>query len=601
MSILLKTQKTADQAIKNLIFHTHFFFQESLEHEEENSTKLNQQLTRLKNLNETIDRELTTRRESGNSMEQSMSDLRKKYYDIELEMKNEKKKNEKLTCSIEETEDMLEKAQKELTEAKKRLNEHQHDNEDLNGKIRDRLKRIRELESTLAETSEQRDKYYNRMTFYEKETKDLRKNVNQQTEQIGNLQLEIQRTARERDAHKRNSEMAVRDFEAHKNVCTENLKRLKEEISDLSNKIVEKERLNMKQKEQYQDQIDNTQSDLELFKSMLDAEFHKRKRTASEASDISISDTSIDINMLKQSHNKFRNEFESHVNTLESMLKESKEPSDTITVVQSPMSKIKLEELKQIRTEVFEVNNELLNLKHKFKITTSELSKLTLNGLSTSLKKYNREDNDDKSSEIDHELSVLNNLIGRIEKRHRAVMSQNAKLLQRTLTDGDKTAKDLVKKFQVVSLEGENRQLKTLLGILKKKYEFDELEIADELRKADVSNTLDIPRSTSCKSDISEEESKSDTPSSPVKTSTPDSNLRYNGGRSSSRRSKNYSFFNEMMTNPESSAPKKYNRDIYTKSSGVSSYSSDEDDFTPPTRLPRRYNSLQPRSRRPRT
>jgi len=87
--------------------------------------------------------------------------------------------------------------------------------------------------------------------------------------------------------------------------------------------------------------------------------------------------------------------------------------------------------------------------------------------------------------------------------------------------------------------------------------------------------------------------------------STPqsDSNLRF-VTRSNSKKSKNYSFFNEMMTTSSDTAlpaTRTYNRELHTRSSGVSSYSSDEDDFSPPARLPKRYNSTSSRSRRPRT
>jgi len=569
---------------------------------------LTTELQRVEKIKESIERELENLRNSGDSLERNISELRKQSHDLEIELASEKKKVDNLTINIEETEESLEQVAKELTEAKKKLEEHKNDNEDLRNKVREKQKRVRDLETTLTDTSEQRDKYHSRMSFYEKETKDLRKQVNEQTEEIGTLQLESQRFARERDNHKRNCDMAVRDFETHKVKCTETLKKLKDEILDLSSKIVEKDRITMKQKEQFQDQIDNTETDLQLFRSMLDSDLKKRARRESNASNIS--ETSfeaekLDINVLKNSHGKFRDEYKNQMSKLEGMLRDSKEPTDTVTVVQSPMSKIKLEELKQIRNEIFDVNTELANLRHKFSLAAADIKKLQhKRSVNLSQDAIDSVSQTNKANELDAELSALNNLMVKIERRHQAVMSQNAILLQRTLTEDDRTAKDLVKKFQVVSLEGENKQLKTLLGILKKKYDFNEQEMADELKKvSDSTNGISSSLNGNKGFSSGDEEVTSKSTTSLNSTPQSDSNLRF-VTRSNSKKSKNYSFFNEMMTTSSDTAlpaTRTYNRELHTRSSGVSSYSSDEDDFSPPARLPKRYNSTSSRSRRPRT
>ena len=225
-----------------------------------------------------------------------------------------------------------------------------------------------------------------------------------------------------------------------------------------------------------------------------------------------------------------------------------------------------------------------------------------------------------KVSELDSNLSDLNALITKIECRHQAVMSRNAILLQRTLTEGDRTAKDLVKKFQVISLEGENKQLKTLLGILKNKYDFNEQELADEL-KATEENT-DFSKNISMLSGLSNgttaylsdgsdtvtsmTSAKTSSGSRKIISSRSDSNLRYNTpiptrtASTRSGRTKNYSFFNEMVSESLPTTTTKYSRDLNQRSSGVSSYSSEEDDDFSPPRFPKRYNTLPSRSRRPR-
>lgn len=569
-----------------------------LEQEEEDNCSLRQQLSRVEQLKDTIEKELEILRDNGDEMEKSVSGLTKQRQEIEVDLKTEQARVEKLTCTVEETEETLEKVTKELNETKRKLDEYKCDYEDMQTKLRERQKRIRELESSSQEAVELRDKYQNRMNYYESETKNLRKKVNEQIEEIGTLQIESQRFSRERDTYKRNCEMSVRDFEAHKIKCTETLKKLKEEIIELSNKIVEKDRMAMKQKEQYQDQIDSTASDLQFLRNMLDTDIKKSvQRVKSDTSDIANDSDKLNVNFLRNTHDKFRDEFQSHVEKLEGMLKESKESSDSVTVVQSPMSKIKLEELKQLRNEVFELHSDLASVKSKFsnlrvELTNLKLGKPTFNGVSKSSEEVTTE-------ELDNELSNLNELITKLECRHRAVMSRNAILLQRTLTENDKTAKDLVKKFQVISLEGENKQLKTLLGILKKKYDFNETEIAAELQEINETNKDDLPPLVNGNSNYISDSSEQTVLPGKHLTSRSDSNLRFSGSNRSSRRTKNYSFFDEMMSE-EVAPPRRFNRDNL-RSSGVSSYSSeDDDDYSPPRGLPRRYNTLPHRSRRPR-
>ena len=543
---------------------------------------------------------------SSEQIEKTKADLQKTCHELDVDLRMSKQKVEKLTNELEDSEEALDKSNKDLNETRLKLEEYRNDYDDLQAKNRERMKRLRDLEKENEALSEQRERYLNRMNYYENETKDLRKTVNEQTEEIGTLRIESQRFARERDTHKRNCEMSVHDFEVHKTKCTETLKKLKDEIIELSNKIVEKDRLAMKQKEHFQDQMDNTQNDLQVLRSMLDNNIKsgiQKARKISEASDSSGSEK-LDLGVLRNSHDKFRDEFQSHVDKLENMLKDSKESSDTVTVVQSPMSKIKLEELKQLRNEMFEMQSELSTIKTKFANISADITSLKLGTPA----RYPRENSDEKLQALEDELSKLNELITRIECRHKAVMSRNAILLQRTLNEDDRTAKDLVKKFQVISLEGENKQLKTLLGILKKKYDFDENELADELKQISQDgldgNGLLINGNNNNNNNNNSEEYPSDEDGD-----TPKSLPRRVGSRidrnlpqrtlSARRAQRNYSFMSEMVNAPDGRS--NYSRDLNQRSSGVSSYSSDDDDYKPAINRLKRNNTLPSRSRRPRT
>ena len=314
----------------------------------------------MEKLKEAFEAEIETLRAEGEELENNMSNLKEKSRKLEAALRAENQKFQKLTFNMAELEDTSEKITKELTETKRKLGESREEYDEITVKLRERQKRLREMENFNEDVKDERDKYYNRMNHYESETKGLRRKVNEQIEEIGTLNIESQRLARERDNHKRNCDMSVHDFEVHKRKCTENLKKLKEEILLLSSKIVEKDRLTMKQKEHFQDQIDNTQSDLLFLRKMLDGDIKKRgsKRDDDNTDDSSDSPNE-SLSNLRNTHDKYRDEFQSHVSRLEDMLKDTNDSSDLITVVQSPMSKIKLEELKEIRNEVFELNSEL--------------------------------------------------------------------------------------------------------------------------------------------------------------------------------------------------------------------------------------------------
>lgn len=586
----------------NILNNLYKTFQDSLEQEEEETSSLSQKLIRLEKLKESVDQELDHLQNNTDHIEKSKSSLQKALHEAEVDLKISKQKIEKLTCSNEETEQSLERSTKELTETKRRLEEYRNDYDDLQSKSRERMKKIRDLESNNEELTEQKERYHNRMNYYETETKDLRKKVNEQTEEIGTLQIESQRFQRERDTHKRNCDMATTDLETHKTKCTETLKRLKDEIVELSTKLVEKDRFAMKQKEQFQDKLDNSQNDLNFLRSMLDNDIKRTVqggKTTEVANDAANSDK-LDLSILKNSQEKFRNEFQNHCNKLEDLLKNSNEAVDTVTVVQSPMSKIKLEELKQIRYELQELQNDLASIKTRQSNITAELTSVKLGTPTTNIRRYRDMSPDRRLEDLENDRTKLNELISRIESRHKAVMTRNAVLLQRTLNEDERNSKDLVKKFQMIAMEGENKQLKTLLGILKKKYDFDENELADELKKSnlfgdqdDKTNNNNVDSDDDQQSSTSLRNRRSDR--TPVRS------------MSTRRPQRNYSFFNEAVSASSDGASTRstFTRDsnLHTRSSGVSSYSSEDGDleeehFNPSPRLPKRYNTLPSRSRR---
>ena len=589
------------------------FPQESLVREEEESSHLSQKLIRLEKLKESVDQEIDHLQNNTDSIEKSKSSLQKALHEAEVDLKILKQKIDKLTCSLEETEQTLERSTKDLNETKRRLEEYRNDYDDLQSKSRERMKKIRDLESSNEELTEQKERYHNRMNYYETETKDLRKKVNEQTEEIGTLQIESQRFQRERDTHKRNCDMATTDFEMHKTKCTETLKRLKDEIIELSAKIVEKDRFAMKQKEQYQDKLDNTQNDLDFLRSMLDNDIKRSIQGGGKMSEGANDQTNntnsdkLDFSILKNSQEKFRNEFQNHCNKLEDLLKNSNEVVDTVTVVQSPMSKIKLEELKQIRYELQELQNDLASIKTRQSNIMAELTSVKLGTPTTNSRRYRDMSPDRRLDDLENDRAKLNELISRIESRHKAVMTRNAVLLQRTLNEDERNSKDLVNKFQIIAMEGENKQLKTLLGILKKKYDFNENELADELKKSNLFGDEDSANNNNTNSNNKDVDSDDDQKSS-ISSSRSRRNDRVPVRSMSTRRTtqRNYSFFNEAAS-ASSDVPttrSTYARDtLYTRSSGVSSYSSEDGDleeehFNPSPRLPKRYNTLPSRARR---
>ena len=577
-----------------------------MEQEEEETSSLSQKLIRLEKLKESVDQQLDHLQNNTDHIEKSKSSLQKSLHEAEVDLKISKQKIEKLTCSNEETEQALERSTKDLSETKRRLEEYRNDYDDLQSKSRERMKKIRDLESSNEELTEQKERYHNRMNYYETETKDLRKKVNEQTEEIGTLQIESQRFQRERDTHKRNCDMATTDFETHKTKCTETLKRLKDEIIELSAKIVEKDRFAMKQKEQFQDKLDNSQNDLNFLRSMLDNDIKRsvqglKTDATNNGNDSDTNSDKLDLSILKNSQENFRNEFQNHCNKLEDLLKNSNEAVDTVTVVQSPMSKIKLEELKQIRYELQELQNDLASIKTRQSNITAELTSVKLGTPTTNIRRYRDMSPDRRLEDLENDRAKLNELIGRIESRHKAVMTRNAVLLQRTLNEDERNSKDLVKKFQMIAMEGENKQLKTLLGILKKKYDFDENELADELKKSNL--FVDQDDDTKNNNNVDSDDDQKSTSLLRTKRSdrTPVRSM------SMRRSQRNYSFFNEAVSASSDGASTRstFTRDnnLHTRSSGVSSYSSEDGDleeehFNPSPRLPKRYNTLPSRARR---
>ena len=480
---------------------------------------------------------------------------------------------------MEETETALEDATKKLHETKTKLNETKADLDDLNKIAKERSQIIRELERNLEVSKEQRDKYLNRVHFYESETKELRKTINDQTDEIGTLKADVQRISRERDTNKRNYDMSVRDFEAHKIRCAENLKKLKEEILELSHKIIEKDRLHLKQKSQYQDQIDNTQHDLQFLKQILEEADLRKQQVMQKLHQEILNDDNfhekMDFNFLRKSHDKFRDEFQSHVEKLEDILKDSKQSADSITVVQSPMSKIKLEELKQLRNEVYDLTLEVNKVKERLTQYSANISLLKVNirsrSFNTTPDDLSSVEKNEKISQFDSELSTLMELMTKIECRHKGVMSRNVILLQRTLEKEDSISKELVKKLQVVSLEGENKQLKTLLGILKNKYNFDEHELATELKLVTDDNEILLNRVNYDLDDVT----------SISASLTNKTFLSPNGENISSKRDTPTIRVNQN----------------YSTSSKVSLYNSEDEEPIPP-HLPKRNSSLHKKLRK---
>ena len=534
--------------------------------------------------------------------------------------------------NLEHSKKRLHLVDTELTEAKSKLESFKGNRNDMESTAKETKTRLRELEERIQEVTEARDKYHNRMTFYETETKQLRTTLNDQTEQIGALQINTQRLTRERDKVKRNFEMSLVDFESHKTKCGETLKRLKSEVIELSSKLVEKSKMAMKNREE----IDTTKTDLEVLRKILDTDINitVNNMTTSTHSDNNSTDIEkLNLQILRNTHDKFRHEFQSHVEKLEDMLKESRTSSESITVVQSPMSRIKLEEIKSLRSETFDLHTDVTSIKGKISKLLNEIreqnhdatnNNTTTTKTATTRNKKETADNEEDTTgkktgrelDVEAQFSKMNELVTKIESRHQAVMDQNSLLLEKTLLEDDSTAKDLVKKFQLVSLQGENRQMKMLLGLLQKKYKFAEKDIEDEMNIVCAGDKTSMTELLSLANQIGAVSEMVD--NTPVvvcndsSSSSSSSCLNEQYVNSQSRRNKTYNLFNKILTTDtqqqQQQSPSCARRNFSKNNSSTSSRSSTpthtdvEDGSTDSNRtLPTRSYSMPKRWKRPKS
>merc|ERR1719318_243274 len=101
------------------------------------------------------------------------------------------------------------------------------------------------------------------------------------------------------------------------------------------------------------------------------------------------------------------------------------------------MSKIKLEEIKLLRSETFELHTDVTTVKRQIAKLEVDVTDMKL-GLSSENEDINDKVADDLALEV--KLSQLNELTTQIECRHHAVMNQNSLLLEKTLMEDDVTA-----------------------------------------------------------------------------------------------------------------------------------------------------------------
>ena len=485
-------------------------FRTNLEQEEEDNDTLRKSQSRLEKHKNMIEDELARLREQRDELDKEVSDLRKRNDDFKIVVKSTNEKNNNLTCTLEETEESLEKISKDLKISNEKLKQRENEVEEMSTRVKEKQRKLREVELDLEQMTADKERFQNRVEKVETELKELRRTTQEQKEEIGMFEFQVGRFKREKEKFRREGEEHRLAFEKHKQTCGETLQTLKEEIVGLKNQLIEKDRLAMKQKETFQDAIDNSNADLSMLRQFFNDQIHKesnanypdnRPRLSSILA--TTESEKIDIEFLRNVHSRSQEDMLKHLSTLEGILRVHKENKDMVTVVQSPMSKIKLEEIRQLRDEMYELKTEIGTLRTELANTYKELmiTKLSV-GLDSDQDISLRFD----VKAIEQQLNQLNEAIADAELEQKAIIKRSSSLIRKGAREvnGDHTGDDACsgkpdnRNGELITMQRENHKLKTLVETLKRQYNFDEKDFfLDEAEENDSSISPDSSRPSS--------------------------------------------------------------------------------------------------------
>ena len=405
---------------------------ESLEHEEEENDDLRKKLSRLEQWKKSNETDLEMLRRERDLSQNEASDLKKRVDDLSRGLQKEKDRYENMICTLEEAEESLEKVSRSLSETRDACLKHQKEAEEAKTSLREKTKEAQELKLELEKETGEKEKYSKRSHSLENEVAKLKKNIAEQQEELENNQMHFKRLEREKLCQRKLLDESKREFETHKERCTVNIQKLREELVGVQNKLVEKDRQALKEKENWQDAMENTAADLKLLREFFGGEMqHKTSnKGGSSLRDVLERDGGErnDIELLRKAYHRAESELLRDVTDLEGMLKTSKEEKNTVAVVQSPMSKIKLSEIKKLRDEIHELKNDLVAVRRRISDIYEEVVMLK--------KGEERGEIDNKTMQlgvegIDLKLQKLNEAIFKIEADHEYVIERNSEIINK--------------------------------------------------------------------------------------------------------------------------------------------------------------------------
>ena len=428
----------------------------SLEHEEEENEVLRKRVARLEEWKETNESDLERLREDRDSVQNEADDLKKRVEDLNRGLGKEKERYDTLMCTLEDTEESLDKSLKDLSRASNEVSKLEKEMKEVKEQVREKTKKVREYELKLAEEIGEKDRVISKSKNLESELSKAKKCEEKQREEIETCQMHIKRLEREKMCLKRALEESKQDFDTHRERCVENFQKLREELVGVQNKLVEKDREAMKQKENWQDAIDNTAADLKLLRDFLGGgmSYKSMMQGNSLLREVLERDSGADIEVLRRAYHRAESEMMRDVSDLEGMLRVSKEQKNTVAVVQSPMSKIKLSEIKKLRDEMYELNSTLLSVRNQISDIIDEVLILK-NG-----EKHGECDNKTiqaKSDAILKKLKELDLAILKLENDHDYVIEKNSGIINRGIANVSREkATDEVDSSSESAYEGED-------------------------------------------------------------------------------------------------------------------------------------------------
>eukprot|EP00794_Sanderia_malayensis_P014345 gene14345-15841_t len=459
----------------------------NLEQEEEDNDDLRKTNARLQKYKDNAERDLDHLGKQCSENESEIADMKKRIDDLTRALKSERDKYENLVCTLEDTEESLEKVTKEANLVRNQVTAKEKEIEEMRMQLKEKSRKIHEMEIKIEEEISEKERVENRYKSVEKEVKDLRKKIIEHEEEIKVSQLHVKRLERENFCTKRNLDDKLKEFDEHRNRSQECLQRTKEELVGVQNMLVEKDMLALKQKENFQDALENTAADLKLLRNFLGDRVSDNE--SSLLQDVLRREAGKnDLEFLRNANHKAQKEMLEDVSHLEGMLKISKEEKQTVSVIRSPLSKIKLSEIKVLRDEMYGLNVEVAKVREKLSNAFEELKKFTTSDIRTDSRLLSN----DSVANIQQELKLLDETLRNIENNHKYIIERNNGLINKGIvcvsrensldeldSTGESSPDDEHKQSSRqgiinAALVAENRQLKQNIDLLQSRLDVED-------------------------------------------------------------------------------------------------------------------------------